>query len=37
VHLYTGDDGESHFTDGQVALEPADAPNARSAATTPRR
>ena len=30
VRLYTGDDGESHFTDGQVELEPPDAPNARS-------
>jgi hypothetical protein len=30
VRLYTGDDGESHFTDGQVTLEPPDAPNARS-------
>jgi quercetin dioxygenase-like cupin family protein len=32
VRLYTGDDGESHFTDGQVELEPPDASNARSAA-----
>ena len=32
VRLYTGDDGESHFADGQVELEPPDAPNARSAA-----
>jgi quercetin dioxygenase-like cupin family protein len=31
VRLYTGDDGESHFTDGQVELEPPDSPNARSA------
>ena len=30
VRLYTGDDGESHFTDGQVELGPPDAPNARS-------
>ena len=30
VRLYTGDDGESRFTDGQVELEPPDAPNARS-------
>jgi hypothetical protein len=30
VRLYTGDDGESHFTDGHVELEPPDAPNARS-------
>ena len=32
VRLYTGDDGESHFTDGRVELEPPDAPNTRSAA-----
>ena len=31
VRLYTGDDGESHFTDGQVELVTPDAPNARSA------
>ena len=31
VRLYTGDDGESHFTHGQVEIEPPDAPNARSA------
>ncbi len=32
VRLYTGDDGESHFTDGRVALSPPDAPDARSKA-----
>ena len=32
VRLFTGDDGESHFTDGHVELDPPDAPNARSAA-----
>jgi quercetin dioxygenase-like cupin family protein len=32
VRLYTGDDGESHFTDGQVALGAPDSPVARSAA-----
>jgi quercetin dioxygenase-like cupin family protein len=37
VHLYTGDDGESHFTEGGVDLSPLDAANAGSpseAATT---
>ena len=28
--LYTGDDGESHFTDGRVELGPSGAPSARS-------
>ena len=37
VRLYTGDDGESHFADGQVELEPPDAPNARSVVTAPPR
>lgn len=26
VRLFTGDDGESHFTDGRVELGPSDAP-----------
>jgi len=30
VRLFTGDDGESHFTDGRVELGPSDAPSARS-------
>ena len=32
VRLYTGDDGESHFTDDRVALSPPDALDARSKA-----
>jgi hypothetical protein len=31
VRLFTGDDGESHFTDGRVELGPSDAPSAGSA------
>ncbi len=30
VRLYTGDDGESHFTDGRVELGPSGAPSTRS-------
>ena len=30
VRLFTGDDGESHFTDGRVELGPSDAPSAGS-------
>ncbi len=30
VRLFTGDDGESHFTDGRVELGPSGAPSARS-------
>jgi quercetin dioxygenase-like cupin family protein len=30
VRLFTGDDGESHFTDGRVELGPSDGPSARS-------
>jgi quercetin dioxygenase-like cupin family protein len=32
VRLLTGDDGESHFTDGRVELGPSDAPSAHSEA-----
>jgi quercetin dioxygenase-like cupin family protein len=30
VHLFTGDDGESHFTDGVVDLAPVEVSDARS-------
>ena len=30
VRLYTGDDGESHVTTGEVDLDPSGAPNSRS-------
>jgi quercetin dioxygenase-like cupin family protein len=30
VRLFTGDDGESHFTDGRLGLSPSDAPSERS-------
>ena len=30
VRLFTGDDGESHFTDSRVELGPSDAPSAGS-------
>ncbi len=33
VHLFTGDDGQSHFTDGAVDLHPLDTRNSRSVAT----
>jgi hypothetical protein len=34
ARLYTGDGGESHLTDGQVALEPPDARSAADDAAT---